>query len=242
MHDFSPNYSGDWLGKLKLEDGSVLQPDQIKTRLFDVMLDSIILSFAALGGYEFLLSNGKVIGIRLTPLGKWLVDQKNAFPDLGKKFKKEDDFEVDDSLMLIRVKNQSSPFLSILKEFSDPVMSNRYHLSDTKLLKGCKSKEDIENRINQLKEYVLGEPGPRIAQHFNQLISRINCVVPSHDGTTYRLFDVKSADRNLLRIITEDNDIVDNTLRVEGSRLLIKSSFVPDFIEKLRAAGYPILL
>lgn len=241
-HGFAPIHSYEWLGKLRLENGDLMPASEIKSRLFDVLLDSVILSFAAMGGYEFIVSNGKAIGLRLTRLGRWLVNPKSHFPDSGCSFSKEKDFEVDDKQMLIRVKNPSSPFLTTLKEFADPVIANHYRISDTKLLKGCQSEEELKSRTKQLEDFVIGTPGPHTAEHFNTLAQRFKSIVPTPDGTSYSLFDIRTDDRNLLRILTEDPEIIRNSLRVEGSRLLIKTSFLPKFVETLKAAGYPIVI
>lgn len=241
-HGFAPARSYEWLGKLRLDNGNTMPPSDTKSRFFDVLLNSVILSFAALGGYEFMVSNGKAIGLRLTRLGRWLVDPTSQFPEQVRGFSKEDDFEVDDRLMLIRVKNPSSPFLTTLKEFADPVMASRYHISDTKLLKGCQSEEELKSRTKQLEDFVIGTPGPHTAEHFNKLAQRFKSIVPTPGGTAYRLFDVRTDDRNLMRILTEDPEIVRNSLRVEGGRLLIKMSFLPKFVEKLRMAGYPVVI
>lgn len=241
-HGFAPHHFHEWLGKLRLEDGFTMPPSEIKPRLFDILLDSVILSFAAMGGYELLVSDGKAIGLRITRLGRWLVDPKSRFPESENDFNKEDDFEIDDRLMLIRVKNPSSPFLTTLKEFADPVMANRYRISDAKLLKGCQCEEDLTSRIKQLEDFVIGTPGPYISEHFKKLAQRFKSIVPTAGGTAYRLFDIRSDDRSLLRILTEDPDIVHNSLRVEGCRMLIKSNFLPKFIEKLRNAGYPVII
>lgn len=241
-HGFAPARSYEWLGKLKLDNGNTMPPSDTKPRFFDVLLNSVILSFAAMGGYEFMVSNGKAIGLKLTRLGRWLVDPTSQFPEPIRGFSKEDDFEVDDRLMLIRVKNPSSPFFTTLKEFADPVMASRYHISDTKLLKGCQSEEELKSRTKQLEDFVIGTPGPQTTEHFNKLAQRFNSIVPTPDGTSYRLFDVRTDDSNLLRILTEDPEIVRNSLRVEGGRLLIKMSFLPKFVEKLRMAGYPVVI
>ena len=239
---FAPEYSYEWKDKIRLAEGELIKPSQVKSRLYDVMLDSLILTVAAMGGYELMVSEGKAIALRLTPLGRWYVSPENGFPEMKHEHSKDSDFEVDDSLMMIRVKNPSSPYLSILKEFADQVMSNRYRLSDVKLLKGCKSKKDLDNKLQQLTNYVLGKPGPVISEHFKTLSRRFNCVEPTPGGTTYRLFDVRPDDPALLRLITEDEDILHNTLRVEGCRLLIKHSYIATFVDKLRRAGYPVVL
>lgn len=238
----APECSYEWKDKIRLAEGELIKPSQIKSRLYDVLLDSLILTFAAMGGYELMVSERKAIALRLTPLGRWYVSPKNEFPEMKHEHTKDSDFEVDDSLMMIRVKNPSSPYLSILKEFADQVMSNRYRLSDVKLLKGCKSKKDLDNKLQQLTNYVLGKPGPVISEHFKTLSRRFNCVEPTPGGTTYRLFDVRPDDPALLRLITEDEDILHNTLRVEGCRLLIKHSYIATFVDKLRRAGYPVVL
>ena len=40
----------------------------------------------------------------------------------------------------------------------------------------------------------------------------------------------------------EDEEIMRGTLRVEGCRLLINEKFLPKFIEKMRNAGYPVVI
>ena len=240
--DFSFSRSTEWNGKIKLEDGSVMRPSEIKSRFYDVFLDSFILAFAAMGGVELLMFRKKAIGIRITRLGKWLLNPRSIFPLTEDNPAKRSDFEVDDELLFIRIKNPASPFISILNEWADPVMSNRYRISDAKLLKGCKSKEDLNQRITQLKEFVIGTPGPRMEEHLKELGKRYNSITPHPDGDCYRLFDLNSAGRNLLRIIMEDEEIMRGTLRVEGCRLLINEKFLPKFIEKMRNAGYPVVI
>lgn len=212
---------------------------QVKRHYHDVIIQSMLLTFAAIGGMELQMDDDGAWWLRVSPLGRWYCNRELPFPLHFEMKQSRNDFEVNDELKLIRVKDPKSPYLSLLKDYAKQVSPTRFLLTEKALLGSCQKKAVLKKRIALLTENILGKPGPEIQAFFKSLEERFDKVEPTPGGSTYKLFDIDRSDKKLRDLILSDEDIMQHSLRVEGCRLLVKNSYIDKFFEKLQAAGYP---
>ena len=219
-----------------------ISPMEFKKHFHDQFVNGFLLTFAAIGLLDLLCDSDNIIThIRLNRMGKWFMGIDKDYPgDIAQDTDPTNDFSCDDSTTLILVKNPDSAYLPILKQFAVKVSSTRYALDQKKILKGCRNKSMVKNNIERLKDFVIPKPGKEIKNLFTTLLNRCDLVNKTPGGTTYTLLDISSENQELLQLITENKDIRDNSLRVEGYRLLVKTTWLDSFYNILRNSGFPI--
>lgn len=174
--------------------------------------------------------------IRITNAGLW---DCGRVKELKIELKKvEDGLHFDPESLMITIRDTNSPNFALLNDLTEKVTPNRYKITDTALLKGCKTVKELKARVDRLKDYLLaGQKSTQLTILIDRLYTRIN-KVKTTTGDGYICMDVDPTDKNLHQLIMNNPQIRKNTLRVEGWKLLVKRSFYPTFLEKLRQGGY----
>lgn len=224
---------------IKDVNGMPLPVTEFKSHFHDRIQRAMIEGFAAIGGAELLFDgDGEIKYLRLTEAGKWYIGISKEKPKARVEINLSDAIEIDDQTGLILVKDQQFPYLNLLPEFADKMTDTRYCFSEKAFLKKCDSPDVLSAKIKRFKMFILPNPGHCIQERIDKMVSNCDLVKKTSGGSTYQLFDIDPKNSRLHNIIVEDKDIRKNTLRVEGCKLLVKTKFIPDFLDKLREAGY----
>lgn len=224
---------------IKDVNGMPLPVTEFKSHFHDRIQRAMIEGFAAIGGAELLFdADGEIRYLRLTEAGKWYMGISKEQPKAKVEVNLSDALEIDDQTGLILVKDQQYPYLNLLPEFADKMTDTRYCFSEKAFLKKCDSPDVLSAKIKRFKMFILPEPGHCIQTRIDKMVANCDLVRKTTGGSTYQLFDIDPKNSRLHNIIVEDKDIRKNTLRVEGCKLLVKTKFIPDFLDKLREAGY----
>lgn len=211
----------------------------MKEYFHDYFIEVITLGMAAIGGLELAFDkNGKIGYLRLTEVGKWLTGKIQSFPQIKIKTDGKPDFAADEITGMILVENPESPYIGMLSDFADKITDKRYAISVTKFLSDCASRIALEEKINRFRSFILPDPGKKIEAILEKMLADSNKVKKTPGGSTYQLVDVNTADRNLHSLILNDPETRKNILKVEGCRLLVKTSYIPKFIARLKKEGY----
>lgn len=203
------------------------------------MLKGIIRCMASIGMLDLAYDvDGTMIAIRMTRIGRYLEGLDDRLEFSCSKVGKSDDLSFDPASRLILVKNPDSPYISLLAELTVRVSPTRYAVSATSITKGCKSKHDVESNINRFRTFLVSESDPTLESIFRTALDDCDSVSRAPHGTEYTLYDVDYRNQRLMRLLTTDPDISQNTLKVEGGRLLVNDDFIPDFLAILRKNGF----
>lgn len=235
----------NWLGSnnsfIELDYGNYLYYPDYYGRLKMPVIDGLLQMLASLGlidyAYEDINQNHQEIRyVRITNAGLWIADRSD---DLKIEIPKIDDgLHFDPDTLMITIRDTNSPNYALLEDLTEKISSHRYKITEGALLRGCRTFAELKSREERLKNYILdGAESSRLSILISNLYINVNKVKPTHD-VEYYCMDVDPEDKKLHALITGNSQIRKNTLRVEGWKLLVKKSFYPTFLEKLRQAGY----
>ncbi|MCM1491042.1 MAG: hypothetical protein NC095_09480 [Muribaculum sp.] len=204
------------------------------------VIKGLILMIAALGLIDIAFEPDgefqKLKYLRITNAGLWISKRCKSIKVEMKKI--DDGMHFDPDSLMITIRDKNSPNFALLNDLTEKITSNRFKITGTALLRGCKSSIELKTRIDRLKDYLLGGvESDSLSLLIAQLYARINKVKPAVDSEYY-IMDVDPNDNELHKLITSNSQIRKNTLRVEGWKLLVKKSFYSTFIDKLRQSGY----
>lgn len=228
--------------KNKFNDKTVTLGNSVKQLTFP-FINSFMFLLAALGFVEVAYQepdkdsaawSDNLRYIRLTRLGAYAMKLTDGYE--FETVNTASAFSLDDERLYVKVTDSTTPYLSILDRMGQKISHNLYKVSYESFLSGCGSKKDIESQIEIFKSYIAGEL-PRVwADFFQEMKDR--CTPMQSLNTKYKIMQVHSADRNLLRILTTHPQVREHTVRAEGCILLVETDFVDKLKAILKQNGY----
>lgn len=241
-NDFVIPYDSDnGLNRVKMcNDGGYLPVSLYKERIHDVFLNEMILSLGVIGVLDFQVDDSnKIKALSLTAIGDWLLKNKpvNQFPVEMEESDIDSEMEFDDTTMLILIKNDKSPYVPFIESIAQKISSNRYHITEKSLIKKCNSKEDVHLIYNQFcKLMKLVSPA---FEHLRDKALECFDVVRKNNIKLYTILDVSPSNRELHQLLTNNEDLKQLCLRVEGCRIAIESTRLDELQHKLKQLGFP---
>jgi len=174
--------------------------------------------------------------LRITNAGLWIA---NRVKELKIEMQPVDDgLNFDAESLMITIRDTNSPNLALLDDLTEKVTNNRYKITESAILRDCKTALELNERVKRLQNYLLhGEKSDSLQLMISNINSKINKVKPT-TGEAYYCMDVDPNDKDLHKLLISNPQIRKNTLRVEGWKLLVKKNFYSTFLDKLRQAGY----
>lgn len=235
----------DWLGRntsfLEVHGNSYLYYPDYYARIKMPVINALIQMLAAIGlidlAYEDLEKGRQEIRyVRISDAGLWIAGRVEKLKVEIQEI--DDGLHFDPDTLMITIRDTKSPNYTLLTDLTEKISDNRFKITAGALLRGCKTVPELKARIDRMAEFFLkGKKSDRLDELINRLYADCNKVKPSA-GLDYCCMDVDPDDRNLHAFLLGNPQIRKNTLRVEGWKLLVKKSFYPVFLEKLRQAGY----
>lgn len=236
---FFPKTQDEGIDRVKDPDGMPISPENYKMRFHDVAVDGMMLSLLALGMIEAASdATGRIRYFRITETGEYAFGFIDKVPENLDFDDTDNDFELDENTGVIFIKNPKTVYLPVIAGLASKISLNRYVIDEKSIMKDCKTGAALDERITQIRSLFKIEKNGPLDMLLSRLLKRCDVVHPTPGGTTYRLYDIDPTATDLLRRIAGDSQIMDNAMRVEGSRLLIKTSFFSSFVAKLRSWGY----
>ena len=219
-------------------DGTLIAPKDYKARVHDKLVEGYIKSFASSGFINLLFDKtGKVVAVKPTALADWFNGLINELPTIIKE-EVVTVFNIDDDTRIVTVKAPSHPYAPIIAEFAEKLGKDRWVITKASMLKGCKTSEDFHCKLDRFKTFITPTLQGEIKKLVDEIIAQTGNVQRTAGGTTYFLYDINPKDKALHHLIATDPRIHQYTLKVEGCRLLIKESFLDEFLKILRKHGY----
>lgn len=178
-----------------------------------------------LGGMRF---------VRLTALGRYAFELDNDYvptpaEDLG-------GIEYDSLNGIITVVTADSPYIMFLSTVAKQISPTRFKISLESLMKGCRKKSELENRIISLKAVINIDKEPELLKITKEALSRTECAV-KEEG--YSLLKLQKNLSGLLELIATHKELRSMTiLTANRSMVLVKTINLDKFYAICAANGY----
>jgi len=171
--------------------------------------------------------------VRLTSLGEYV-------------FRRRDTYEVTtpvqarsslilDQVRLLAICRNADPLTELsLGQFFEELAPGRYRMTPKSLLGGCRSREDIEERIRLFRRVVSANPPPIWEGFFETTLARI---APLNLEQDYLVLKV-SPDEEIRRLLASDPVLREIVLKVEGLRIAVRQCDLTKLAKRLEQFGY----
>ncbi|MDE6337010.1 MAG: hypothetical protein K2L34_10625, partial [Muribaculaceae bacterium] len=172
--------------------------------------------------------------VRLTALGRYAygIDKEYA-PATA------DDFggvEFDSINGIITLANADSPYSMFLSTVAKQISPIRFKISVESLMKGCRKRSELENRIVSLKSVINTDKEPALLAIVKEALSHTECA--EREGG-YSLLKLKRNIPGLVELIATNKDLRNMTLLTANrSMVLVKTVNLEKFYSICAANGY----
>jgi hypothetical protein len=173
--------------------------------------------------------------VRLTALGAYVTDKIKTYESSTALNKSSIELSKD-SLTIITDKNDTTADV-ILAPYAEQITPNRYRTDYTFFLKECKTKKDLENKINLFKQTVTDKLPPNWLDFFKELNGKID---PFKKVANITVFQIPMDNQSLIQIIARDEKLKSLCTKAEGYRILVEKKQLAAFKKRLREFGYLI--
>ncbi|MDE5790254.1 MAG: hypothetical protein K2H96_03375 [Muribaculaceae bacterium] len=174
--------------------------------------------------------------VRLTPLGRFVFgfEKKYKTPEVMV----EDGLEVDEKNGILTLSSTESPFSIFLSQITEPISSNRFRLTARSIMKGCDKKEEVEERIHNLRAILNKEEADKLKGWFCEINDRLNCLVPIEEK--WIAIRLRGDLPELIDLIINNKEIRPKIVLAEKGVVLVKSDFYPRLKQICRENGFLI--
>ncbi|MDQ6843208.1 MAG: hypothetical protein M3Z92_02490 [Bacteroidota bacterium] len=172
---------------------------------------------------------------RLTGLGAYMLGLKKAYAlpesDLNTKL------SFDENSPVIRIEGDILLGDTMMNDYAVKVSGNRYQFSPEKFLRNCKSTNELENKIALFKQTINQKLPAFWENYLQQLISNSKDI---HSKSNMRVFKLPPENKELHRIIAQDNDLRNIIIKAEGFHILVEERQTAAFVNRMKTLGYLI--
>jgi hypothetical protein len=184
--------------------------------------------------------NGKMVPIspyhalayvRVNAFGAWCLDSRDSRPETAKH-----EFETitDDELLLVTFRGHSLERKLFLEQIGQHLGEERYRISETTFVQGCKNVAEITKRVERFKALVDPRPSPRWMAFFDTVESRSLAFALPQACLLYNL----PPDPALKKMLMEDPQMRKLVIRAEGNRIVVKVDDRKAFQKLLLKQGF----
>lgn len=171
--------------------------------------------------------------VRLTPLGEYVFRRRETF-DVSGGLPARTPVMLDDTRLLATCRNPDALTEMALGQFMEKLAPGRYHLTPKSLVSGCRSREDIEERIRRFRRVVAAKPPAIWETFFDRTLAR---TAPLDLELDYVVLKV-SADAEIRRLLSSEPLLRDLVLKVEGLRIAVRRADLKKLAKRLEQFGY----
>lgn len=171
--------------------------------------------------------------VRLTPLGEFVLGQRNTYEIAGAPSTRSV-VRLDEQRLLVTCRNPDALTELALSRFLERLAPGRYRLTPKSLLSGCTSRSDLEERIRLFRRVVSNRPPAIWEAFFTESLARIGPLKPEPDYLVFKL----DADEELRRLLATDSVLRELALKVEGLRIAVRRGDLKELTKRLEQFGY----
>ncbi len=172
--------------------------------------------------------------VRLTPLGEYVFGRRNTF-DVSSGPSTQCAIILDEARLLATCRNADALTELALGQFFEKLAPGRYRLTSKSWLAGCRSREDIEKRIQLFRRVVSAAPPAIWEQLFQKTLSRLSPLITEPDMVVFKI----GADEEIRRLLASDPILREVVLKVEGLRIAVHQTDLKKLAKRLEQFGYP---
>lgn len=174
---------------------------------------------------------------RLTSLGRYELGMENDYKRESGVV--DDGIELEDNILLIKVKNEHVPGIGFIKSISVPATTMRYRVTFKTFLKECKNAKDAMSNVAIFRSIIKGEM-PQIWSDFLAEIERKCVPMKLLNSRNYFIYEVPADNKELLKIFVTDSTLLSLCHRATGNLILVKVDDLPKFKSILLDYGYSL--
>lgn len=171
--------------------------------------------------------------IRLTPLGLYAFGLADDYKQTSLNANNSIEFDAENGI--ITLPSATSPYIMFLSTVARKISPVRFAISVDTIIKGCRTKADLENRIASLTSVVDIEAEPGLKKIVEEALGRTDCI--EREGG-YSLLRIRKHLPEITRLITNDKRLRQIVLPASRGMLLVKTANLDTFYNVCAAAGY----
>ncbi len=220
------------------------KPDMWRDLTFPFVMH-VIKALCAFGLLEIAVDKGAkasdmlegVRYVRLTDFGKYALSITKTYVE-PKSDADIASFELDDDNLIVTVLSKDSPYLFFLEKIGRKIGSNRFYISAALIVSRSKDAEEAETNIDTFRRWICPDPKGRWKEMIDEARLRVASSIPFPNG--YVLKALNPEVPGLLEFVATNPDFAPHILKVQGSRILIDSTYFQTFKEEMHKNGYLI--
>ncbi len=202
--------------------------------VLDIRYDSPRSQITLPDGYSFSTIFDSLKYLRLTSLGAYilgLVDYYSAENQLGASA----ELDLDEDRLIVSLSANDARIEMLLEQVAQRIGRLRFKVDFESFLKGCEHEDDIINRINRFLS-LMRDDIPDIWKEFFLKIRQRSTSITMDDGM--QIYMLNSDDKELIDLITNDEELRRIVLLAEGYRILVFKKDITHFQKRMLIFGY----
>lgn len=169
---------------------------------------------------------------RLTPLGRYALQIDTQYTPKAVEGNLDVDFDARNSIITV---SDKSPYQIFLDKIARRISPTRFRISVNSLIKGCRSKSELEQRISNLRVIIDPDSQPGLKKTVEEALSHTDCAV--RDGG-YSLLKLRADLPGLREVIMTDKELREMTMLAGPNMALVKTHKMERFNTILASYGF----
>ena len=172
---------------------------------------------------------------RINDFGAYSLGIKKDYSPL--RHEKQELFHLDPDRLIIRSLAENNPYMTLLFDTCIPIGNGRFRADAATMLAHCKTRKDVEDKVNFFKRYISGDLPDVWNDFFHNLLQRCK---PFHeeDNRKYKIFTLSEENKPLIHLLTSDPILRQLFLRAEKHYLIVPVANLAQFEKRLNSLGY----
>ncbi|MGK7396919.1 MAG: hypothetical protein ACNS62_20250 [Candidatus Cyclobacteriaceae bacterium M3_2C_046] len=177
----------------------------------------------------------KLVAYRLTSLGAYLLGLSSSYDTslIGQSSV----LKFDEQSLVIMVEGDTRWSDILLEDFTKKIGHNRYVFSPEKLMKDCRTKKQLQDRIQLFKNLVNQELPPFWENYLLQLENNSNDIKSRNYVTVFQL---SAQNKDLHLKVAQDEILRSLIIKAEGYQIIVNNLDLYAFYDRMKALGYLI--
>jgi len=171
--------------------------------------------------------------VRLTPLGYYVTGNTDTY--IPPKGTSGSEILLSEDSLTIIVDAEDEVVDTLLEPYADRISPSRFQTDYRIFLKECRSKKELNNKINLFQQFISNDLPPNWEAFFAELSRKID---PLEEVSDLRVFKIPADNDTLIRLVARDAKLKKLVTKAEGYHLLIEKGSMSAFKKRLQEFGY----
>lgn len=169
--------------------------------------------------------------IKLTNLGEYIIGKaENYITSLTS----DEKITLNSKNLIIKLNRKSNFKSFLIKKFAEEIDSLNFKVTYKSFLADCKTKSDIQEKIEEFKNKISSQTSDVWEDFFGQLVLKSEAI---NQTSNFIVFQIDK-DKNLLELLSKDYFLKKSIIRAESYKILVESNNVDGVRERLKEFGY----